>query len=95
MNKLLTRNNIPREDVEDYKRLLAGIHKKNYEIVTKDYQRVLSDGINDCAIAYRSNLGKNNIDFANRAFEFIKNSDDCCIVVGDFKGFLIISTMPI
>jgi hypothetical protein len=43
VNKLLTRNNIPREDVEDYKRLLAGIHKKNYEIVTKDYQRVLSD----------------------------------------------------
>jgi len=43
VNKLLTRNNILREDVEDYKRLLAGIHKKNYEIVTKDYQRVLSD----------------------------------------------------
>ena len=43
VNKLLTRNNIPREDLEDHKRLLAGIHKKNYEIVTKDYQKVLSE----------------------------------------------------
>ena len=43
VNKLLKRNNIPREDLEDHKRLLAGIHKKNYEIVTKDYQKVLSE----------------------------------------------------
>jgi len=43
VNKLITRNNIPREDVEDYKRMLAGIHKKNYEFITKDYQRVITD----------------------------------------------------
>ena len=53
VNKLLTRNSIPRADVEDYKRILAGIHKKNYELVTKDYQRIISD-------TQRELLNKNN-----------------------------------
>ena len=63
VNKLLTRNNIPREDVEDYKRILAGIHKKNYEIVTKDYQRIISD-------TQRELLNKNN---NLKKLELIKN----------------------
>ena len=63
VNKLLTRNNIPREDVEDHKRILAGIHKKNYEHVTKDYQRVISD-------TQRELLNKNN---NLKKLELIKN----------------------
>ena len=43
VNKFLTRNNVPRENIEDYKRMLAGIHKKNYELVSKDYQKVISE----------------------------------------------------
>jgi len=63
INKLLTRNSIPREDVEDYKRILAGIHKKNYELVTKDYQRIISD-------TQRELLNKNN---NLKKLELIKN----------------------
>ena len=63
VNKLLTRNSIPREDVEDYKRILAGIHKKNYELVTKDYQRIISD-------TQRELLNKNN---NLKKLELIKN----------------------
>ena len=63
VNKLLTRNSIPRADVEDYKRILAGIHKKNYELVTKDYQRIISD-------TQRELLNKNN---NLKKLELIKN----------------------
>ena len=63
VNKLLTKNSIPRQDVEDYKRILAGIHKKNYELVTKDYQRIISD-------TQRELLNKNN---NLKKLELIKN----------------------
>lgn len=43
-------------------------------------------GFNDSIIAYRTNLHKNNIHFAKKAFDFIQ-LEDCDIIVGDFKGF--------
>ena len=43
-------------------------------------------GISDSAIAYRTNLHKNNIHFANQAIDFIRRTD-CTVIVGDFKGF--------
>lgn len=43
-------------------------------------------GINHCAIAYRTNLKKNNIDFAHDAFNFI-SKNKCLIMVGDFSNF--------
>ena len=43
VNKFTLRNNVRRENIEDYKRMLAGIHKKNYELVAKDYQKVISE----------------------------------------------------
>ena len=61
--KLLARNNINREDIDDYKRILAGIHKKNYEHVTKDYQKIMSD-------AQHELLNKNN---NLKKLELIKN----------------------
>lgn len=43
--------------------------------------------ISDVAIAYRTDLHKNNIHFAKEAFDFIQKQDACMIIVGDFKDF--------
>lgn len=52
---------------------------------------VHSHGFSDAAIAYRSKLGKSNIDFAKQAFDFIKdlnNKDaEALIFVSDFSHF--------
>lgn len=45
-------------------------------------------GIQDVAVAYRTNLNKqNNIDFAKKAFQFIRKNHDCYIIIGDFTKF--------
>ena len=58
-----------------------------YLINEKYNMRAELDGINECAVAYRNNLHKNNVDFANRAYEFIMKNKECYIIVGDFKEF--------
>ena len=63
VNKIITRNNISRQDIEDHKRILATIHKKNYEVVIKDYQKIMSD-------AQHELLNKNN---NLKKLELIKN----------------------
>lgn len=50
-------------------------------------QRVQDDGISSVAVAYRTDLGKNNIDFAHEAFRHIKNMSNCYVLVGDFTDF--------
>ena len=45
------------------------------------------NNINDVAIAYRDNLGKNTIDFAKDAFNTIRSFSQCFILVGDFTNF--------
>lgn len=45
------------------------------------------NNIDDVAIAYRDNLGKNNIDFAKDAFAAIRSFPQCFILVGDFTNF--------
>lgn len=45
------------------------------------------NNIDDVAIAYRNNLGKNNIDFAKDAFDAIRKFSQCFILVGDFTNF--------
>lgn len=49
--------------------------------------RVNRDGLNTVAVAYRNNLGYNNIDFSKLAFDFIKKFKSCYIMVGDFTSF--------
>lgn len=48
---------------------------------------VRENGIDNVAIAYRDNLGKNNIDFAKDAFTAIKKFPKSFIFVGDFTNF--------
>ncbi len=50
-------------------------------------ERVIADGIDNTAIAYRNNMGKNNIHFAKSAFDYIRSSHECFIMVGDFTKF--------
>ncbi|WP_195270551.1 reverse transcriptase/maturase family protein [Eubacterium sp. 1001713B170207_170306_E7] len=49
-------------------------------------QYVDEQGFSSSVVAYRTNLHQNNIHFAKRAFDFIKQAE-CNIIVGDFKGF--------
>lgn len=58
-----------------------------YLLNEQNNKRVLKDGINSSAIAYRNNLGKNNIFFSKQAFDYIKKLKKCYIIVGDFKSF--------
>lgn len=50
-------------------------------------QRVHHDNISDCAVAYRSDLGKSNIHFAHKVFSFIRDNAPCYIMIGDFTNF--------
>lgn len=43
--------------------------------------------LNMVSVAYRDNLGKNNIHFAKKAFDFIKSTQGCYIIIGDFSHF--------
>lgn len=43
--------------------------------------------MNMVAVAYRDNLHKNNIHFAKRAFDFIRETQECFIIIGDFTDF--------
>ncbi len=45
-------------------------------------------GIQDVAVAYRTNLYRqNNIDFAKRAIQFVQDSGDAYVMIGDFTKF--------
>ena len=43
--------------------------------------------IGDVPIAYRSDLGLNNIQLAKLAFDYIKENPYCYVMIGDFTGF--------
>lgn len=48
---------------------------------------VMKHEINDVAVAYRDNLKKSNIHFAKQMFDFIRNSKECYVIIGDFTHF--------
>ena len=50
-------------------------------------ERIKGTAIDDASIAYRDNLGKNNIDFAKKAFDVIKEKRSCIVIIGDFTEF--------
>lgn len=49
--------------------------------------RIRNLGIEDVPVAYRSDLGKNNIHLAKHAFDYIKASPNAYVMIGDFTGF--------
>lgn len=50
-------------------------------------QRVGRDGISDVPVAYRTDLGKNNVYFAKAAIDFIRQCKSCYVMIGDFTNF--------
>ena len=49
--------------------------------------RAREEGIDQAAIAYRDNLGKDNIAFAKEVFDAIRGLNRCLVIVGDFTDF--------
>lgn len=50
-------------------------------------ERVKKDGISASAVAYRTDLRENNIQFSKRAFDFIRANSPAYVMIGDFTGF--------
>lgn len=44
-------------------------------------------GLNDVAVAYRTDLGKSNIEFAYSAFNKLRSYSSCYVIIGDFTNF--------
>ena len=49
--------------------------------------RVKKDSLDYVAVAYRTDLKQSNIHFAKRVFDFIRKTNECMIIVGDFTDF--------
>lgn len=58
-----------------------------YMINEKYNEYMAKRNIDKVAIAYRNNLGKNNIHFAKDAFDFIRKMNKCIVIIGDFTDF--------
>jgi hypothetical protein len=61
-------------------------------IFNEHYNQYLDNKqLNEVAVAYRNNLKQNNIDFANKAFSFIRHlqqdNNDLYVIIGDFTDF--------
>lgn len=57
-------------------------------LLNSRYNEILEEyEIQNTVVAYRDNLNKCNIDFAKEAFDFIKKTDQCTVIVGDFTNF--------
>ncbi|MBT2289490.1 hypothetical protein J7E73_10170 [Paenibacillus albidus] len=57
-------------------------------LLNKRYNnRAKADGIQEASIAYRDEVHKNNIHFAEKAISFIKTKPECYIIIGDFAKF--------
>lgn len=64
------------------------IYQHYAHIIGDEYNRYLKEkNISDVSVAYRTDLGKCNIDFAKDMFDFIKSASNAYIMVGDFTGF--------
>lgn len=46
-----------------------------------------SHELDESVIAYRTNSGRSNIDYANQAFDFIERCEQCYVIVSDFSNF--------
>lgn len=64
------------------------VYQRYAFLLNQEYnKRIKNTAIDSVAIAYRDNLGKNNIDFAKGAFDKIKNESHCIVIAGDFTDF--------
>lgn len=59
----------------------------NFLLNEKYINRIENDGISSVPVAYRTDLHQNNINFSKHAFDFIRQSESCYVMIGDFTGF--------
>jgi len=56
--------------------------------ITKTYEEYIRNkGFNDVVLAYRTDLGFCNIQFAKEIFEIVKNKKECSAIALDIKGY--------
>lgn len=56
--------------------------------LTKKYEKFIQEnGFDDVVLAYRSDLGKCNIQFAKEVFDLIKDRGNCSAIALDIKGY--------
>ena len=60
-----------------------------YAYLLNEYynRRIKLDGIDSVPVAYRTDLRDSNIDSAHKAFEFIRKTQKCYVMIGDFTNF--------
>lgn len=64
------------------------VYQRYAFLLNQKYNTHIKDTpIDNVAIAYRDNLGKNNIDFAEKAFNALRMQEHCLVIVGDFTEF--------
>jgi hypothetical protein len=64
------------------------VYQRYAFLLNQKYNELIKGtAIDDAAIAYRDNLGKNNIDFAKKAFDVIREKNRCIVIIGDFTEF--------
>lgn len=64
------------------------IYKYYAFLLNERYNDILSQkDLSDVVIAYRTNLGKNNIHFSQQALSLIKRLKSCYVMIGDFTNF--------
>lgn len=64
------------------------IYQYYSHILNEKYnERTTCDGISNVAVAYRTNLGKSNIQFSKAAYDFIRKTENCYVMIGDFTHF--------
>lgn len=64
------------------------VYQRYAFLINYEYNRASKNlGINNVAIAYRDNLGKNSVGFAKDAFAAIRRMENCFVMVGDFSEF--------
>ena len=57
-------------------------------LLNQQYNKYLEErNMNLVAVAYRDNLHKNNIHFAKRAFDCIRETKESFVIIGDFSHF--------
>ena len=58
-------------------------------LINEHYNKRLEvDGADEALIGYRNNKHRiSNITYAKRAFDFIKETENCHVIIGDFKNF--------
>lgn len=64
------------------------IYEYYNDILSKKYNKYAKQlGINQAAIAYRTNLNKSNIYFSSDVFKFLNKQENAFIIVSDFTNF--------